>query len=164
MFAARPAVSSRCEQCHVVSWRRKLNMDCCIVFAGVRAGSAKVDCCLIRLHRCTYVLLDCSALLLYRNVRRIFVMGDNAPLPPEAQKIVKIRLRIKVRNGASCPYSGTSAGFWLGGTMPPCCLRRRKFWKFDYEMVHSEVYLNKSVVSIAPFSTPACPHCSQNIT
>ena len=25
--------------------------------------------------------------------------------------------------------------------MPPCRLRRRKFWKFDYEMVHSEVYL-----------------------
>ena len=35
--------------------------------------------------------------------------------------------------------------------MPPCSLRRRKF---DYEMVHSEVYLNKRVVSIAPFSTP----------
>jgi len=31
-------------------------------------------------------------------------------------------------------------------------------------MVHSEVYLNKYVVSIAPFSTPACPDCSQNIT
>jgi len=29
-------------------------------------------------------------------------------------------------------------------------------------MVHSEVYLN-NVVSIAPFSTPACPDCSQNI-
>ena len=25
--------------------------------------------------------------------------------------------------------------------MPPCRLRRRKFWKFDYEMVHSGVYL-----------------------
>jgi len=36
-------------------------------------------------------------------------------------------------------------------------LPRRKFWKFDYEMVHSEVYLNTYVVSIAPFSTPACP-------
>jgi len=35
--------------------------------------------------------------------------------------------------------------------------------KFDYEMVHSEVYLNKYAVSIAPFSTPACPDCSQNI-
>jgi len=31
-------------------------------------------------------------------------------------------------------------------------------------MVHSEVYPNKYVVSIAPFSTPACPDCSQNIT
>ena len=38
--------------------------------------------------------------------------------------------------------------------MPPCRLRRRKFWKFDYKMVHSEVYLNKYVVSIAPFSHP----------
>jgi len=38
----------------------------------------------------------------------------------------------------------------------PCRLRRRKFWKFDYEMVHSEVYLNKYVVSMAPFSTPSC--------
>jgi len=47
--------------------------------------------------------------------------------------------------------------------MPPCRLRRRKFGKFDYEMVHSEVYLNKYVVSIAPFSTSACPDCSQNI-
>jgi len=38
----------------------------------------------------------------------------------------------------------------------PCRLRRRKFWKFDYEVVHSEVYLNKYVVSMAPFSTPSC--------
>ena len=60
--------------------------------------------------------------------------------------------------------SGTSAGFWLVGSMRPCRTRRRTFWKFDYEMVHSEVYLNKYVVSIAPFSTPACPDCSQNIT
>ena len=30
-------------------------------------------------------------------------------------------------------------------------------------MVHSEVYMNKYVVSIAPFSTPACPDSSQNI-
>ena len=33
-----------------------------------------------------------------------------------------------------------SVGFCLGGPMPPCRLRRRKF---DYEMVNSEVYLNK---------------------
>ena len=45
--------------------------------------------------------------------------------------------------------------------MPPRHLRLRKF---DYEMAHSEVYLNKYVVSIASFSTPACPDCSQNIT
>ena len=47
--------------------------------------------------------------------------------------------------------------------MPPCRLRRRNFWKFDYEMAHSEVYMNKYVVSLAPFSTSACPGCSQNI-
>ena len=28
------------------------------------------------------------------------------------------------------------------GSMPPCRLRQRKFWKFDYEMVHSEVLKN----------------------
>jgi len=57
--------------------------------------------------------------------------------------------------------AGTSA-FLVRGSMPPCRLRRN-FWKFDYEVVHSEVYLNKYVVSIAPFSTrPACPGCSQN--
>jgi len=50
------------------------------------------------------------------------------------------------------------------GSMPPCRLKRIFFGKFDYEMVHSEVYLDKYVVSIAPFSTPACPDCSQNIT
>ena len=61
--------------------------------------------------------------------------------------------------------AGTSAGFRLRGSIPPCRLRRRKLWKFDYEMVHSEVhvYLDKYVVSTAPFSTPACPDWSQNI-
>ena len=44
--------------------------------------------------------------------------------------------------------------------MPPEA--KKILGKFDYEMVHSEVYLNKYVVSIAPFSTPACPDCSQN--
>ena len=48
------------------------------------------------------------------------------------------------------------------GSVHCCCLKRRKFRKFDYEMVHSEVYLNKYVVSISPFSTPACPDCSQD--
>jgi len=41
-----------------------------------------------------------------------------------------------------------------GQSVPSCRLRRRKFWKFEYEMVHSEVYLNKYVVSVAPFSIP----------
>jgi len=61
------------------------------------------------------------------------------------------------------PTQGGSTGFWLGGSMPPCRLRRRKFCKFDYETVHFGVYLNKYTVSVAPFSTPACPDCSQNI-
>ena len=39
--------------------------------------------------------------------------------------------------------------------MLPCRLRRRKLGKFGYEMVYSKVCLNKYVVSIAPFSTPA---------
>jgi len=43
--------------------------------------------------------------------------------------------------------------------MPPIATRREFFFKFYYEMVHSDVYLNKYVVSIAPFSTPACPDC-----
>ena len=47
------------------------------------------------------------------------------------------------------------------GSMPLCRQRQRKFRKFDYEIVHSEVYLNKYVVCIAPFSTPACHDCSQ---
>ena len=50
------------------------------------------------------------------------------------------------------------------GSMPPCRLRRRKLGKFDYEMVHSEVYLNKYAVIIVQFYTPACHDCSQNIT
>ena len=64
---------------------------------------------------------------------------------------------IKIVTGTSA-----AAGFWLGRVN--CRLRWRKFWKLDYEMVHSEVYLNKYVVSTAPFSTPACLDCSQNIT
>jgi len=60
------------------------------------------------------------------------------------------------------PMPKASAGFWLGVSMPPCRLRWRKFWNFFYEVVHSEVYLTKYVVSIAPFSTSACPDCSQN--
>jgi len=59
--------------------------------------------------------------------------------------------------------AGGSAGFWSGGSMPSCRLSRRKLEKFDYKMVHSEVYLSKYVVSIAPFSTPACPDYSQNV-
>ena len=39
--------------------------------------------------------------------------------------------------------AGTSAGFWLGGQCPLIAAWGEFFFKFDYEMVHSEVYLNK---------------------
>ena len=76
------------------------------------------------------------------------------------------RYGVRLSGPTAANPPGTSAGFWLGegASMPPCCLRRRKCRKFDYKMVHSKAYLNKYVVSIAPFSTPACPDCSQNIT
>jgi len=53
--------------------------------------------------------------------------------------------------------TGTSTEFWLGGSMPPCRLRRRKL---HCEMVHSAVYLNiySDILQIC-----ACPDCSQNI-
>jgi len=54
-------------------------------------------------------------------------------------------------------HTRASAGFWLGGSMPPCRVRRRKIWKFGYKMVHSWAYLNKYVINIAPLCTSACP-------
>ena len=61
----------------------------------------------------------------------------------------------RLRNDLYCVEWGVKlySNSKLGGSMPCCRLRRRKFWKFEYEMVHSEVYLN-NVVSIAPFSIP----------
>jgi len=44
--------------------------------------------------------------------------------------------------------------FGYGVSIPPLPPEAKKILKFDYEMVHSEVYLNKYVVSIAPFSSP----------
>ena len=53
------------------------------------------------------------------------------------------------------------------GSMPPCRLRRRKFWKFDCEMVHSEVLKNAVFARFRflifhPFSggsaDPICPY------
>jgi len=49
----------------------------------------------------------------------------------------------------------------INAPLPP---EAKKIRKFDYEIMHSAVHLNKYVVSIAPFSTPACPDRSQNIT
>jgi len=48
----------------------------------------------------------------------------------------------------------------VNAPLPPKAKKVLKIW---LRMVHSEVNLNKYVVSIAPFSTPACPDCSQNI-
>jgi len=47
------------------------------------------------------------------------------------------------------------------GSMSPCHLRRRKCWKSDYEMVHSEVYLNKYEYIHFPGGqlTPFAPMC-----
>ena len=87
-------------------------------------------------------------------------------LTSRAQAVFTMNRRIAHFSNTVPAYLRASAGFWLGGSMPPCRLMLRKFRKFDYEMVHSEVglYLNKCVVSIAPFSTPAYPDCSQNMT
>ena len=83
--------------------------------------------------------------------------------------LIKFGVVICLERGADClqtvqlmPLPRVSAGFWLGRSMPPCRLKRRKFWKSDYKMVQSEVYLNKYVVSIVPFSTPAFTPNSEN--
>jgi len=38
------------------------------------------------------------------------------------------------------------------GSMPPCRLRQRKFWKYDYEMMHSEVLKNALFCMFSPFN------------
>ena len=85
-------------------------------------------------------MISCDTV--FRNVRRILVRGFSAPLPPEAKKIMTL--------SDSLEFIGAIVMFF--------------YLKFDYEMVHFEVYLNKYVVSIAPFSASACPVCSQNMT
>jgi len=73
-------------------------------------------------------------------------------------------VRLTAGQQRACSGTRNVRRILVKGSMPPCLLRRRKLWKFDYEIVHSGVYLTKYVVRIAPFSTPACPDCSQNIT
>jgi len=77
--------------------------------------------------------------------------------------IVRFHSRTYREIGDRSVHRGVRRILVRGVNAPPCHLRRRKFWKFDYEMVHCEVNLNKYVVSIAPFFTPACPDCSKNI-
>jgi len=61
--------------------------------------------------------------------------------------------------GATINEPGTSAG----GSMLPCRLRRKFFLRI---WLRNGAFwsISEYVVSIAPFSTPACPDCSQNIT
>jgi len=54
--------------------------------------------------------------------------------PETSTKVTLVNFTLSPR------YSpATSARFRLGGSMPACRLRRRKFVKFDYKMVYSEV-------------------------
>jgi len=57
------------------------------------------------------------------------------------------------------PHQLLTAQFFTGRMpfLPPNQQRQ------STEGLMQSVYLNKYVVSIAPFSTPACPNCSQNI-
>ena len=70
------------------------------------------------------------------------------------------------RQGPShgCSYRKGVRRILVRGVNDPLPPEEKKIVKNDYEMVHSEVNLHKYVVSIAPFSTPPCPDCSQNIS
>ena len=59
------------------------------------------------------------------------------------------------------PCAGTSAWFWLGGSVPPCSLRQKFFLKIWLRNGAFWSISECHVDSIAPFSTPACPDCSQ---
>jgi len=76
---------------------------------------------------------------------------------------------LELNTSKTCSRARTSEGFWLGGSMPPCRLKRKISWKFDYEMVHSEVLKNAlfCMFSLFNFSSifhggrsadPICPH------
>ena len=60
---------------------------------------------------------------------------------------VSHEVQIPLENYPFCLVSNVRR-ILVKGSTPPYCLRRRKFWRFDYEMVHFEVYLKKYVVSI----------------
>jgi len=107
-------------------------------------------------------LSDCPYFILFSLVFFLFHYSGQLSVPlvprcslPDCCKLHSVHIAL----------AGTSAGFWLGGRgvnvpLPPEAIFFSR--KFDYEMVQSEVYLNKYVVSIAPFSTLTCPDCSQN--
>jgi len=115
-----------------------------------RVGDAYVGSLIIIFELDVFDLDRSKAVRLKRSTVTAVCTASNNDFDEDADAVVQ-----------TATYAGTSAGFWLRGSMPPCRLRWITFWKFDYEMVHSEVYLNKYVVSTAPFSTPACPDCSQ---
>ena len=85
------------------------------------------------------------------------------PSPRRCSTSVRCLLVDRINNSRSM-LQKRPHDFGKGGQCPLPAWGVELLWKFDYEMVHSEVYLNKYVVSTAPFSTPACPDCSQNIT
>jgi len=61
-------------------------------------------------------------------------------------------------------WAGTSAGFWLGRVNALLPLEAKKIFENLTTKWCILKYIWIYVVSIAPFSTPACPDCSQNIT
>jgi len=62
----------------------------------------------------------------------------------------KTKTETKAQVPSPRPQNNGVHGILVRGVNPFCRPRRRKLRKFDYEMVHSEVYLNKYAVSIVP--------------
>ena len=59
---------------------------------------------------------------------------------------------------------GTSAGFWLGGQCPLAAWGEEIFENLTTKLcILKFIWINNYLVSIAPFCTPACFACSQNI-
>ena len=92
-------------------------------------------------------------------------LDDQVGVPRGLASIAGCLARVQTRVGptkiCNCCHVITLPGvrrIMVRGSMPPCRLRRRKCGKFDYEMVHSEVYLSKYVVNIAPAVLYTCLH------
>ena len=104
--------------------------------------------------------------------RSVFYRPD-ALLPPNQQRQSTQGIHIhtySVHINQSPPRTLTTTGnyfqerlqdFGSGGQCPLATWGKENFEIWLRNGAISEVYLNKYVVSIAPFSTPACPDCSQ---